>query len=95
MVQYNRDVVYETEEAKVVIVTLGGHQKTRIHNHDGKESKSLVIKGTVRNEVFDSDGNLLSYHDCPQGEMFGVGNDLSHRVSNLFKGKAVILNIYM
>jgi cysteine dioxygenase len=92
---YNKNIIFQNNYFEIIIITWNTTQKARIHNHSKNGCWLKLIKGKLKETIYDNQLNIKNINILEQGSIsFMIDNIGLHSVENINNEISISLHIY-
>jgi cysteine dioxygenase len=93
---YGRNLIYQNEAIEIIIMNWAKNAFCDIHNHGHSFGLVKIIKGVLKNELFDAQFSLQEEAIYREGDHILVPKGIYHRMGNMYAlQNAISLHFYM
>lgn len=95
---YYKKKIYSNELAEMFIITWNVNAESKVHNHPDEGCILKVLKGKLKEEIYENKDNSTEYISekiLKKGDVgFQISNKYLHKIKNESKNYTVSLHIY-
>ena len=93
--EYHKKLIYRNSKYEMFLIYWGVNSKTKIHNHSEEGCIMKILKGDLKELVYNENFELIDTNNYKEGDISFLNNEIGyHKIININDNISMSLHIY-